>query len=329
MVDPDAYAGIANGDYEPPVPIRTPPIWAWPPRPVAALRWFVGSLLYPWVGFYLVLSIVIWRWLLPSEETMATLRAGWILQIWIRNLALLLLVVGGLHWSLHMRRRQDRDFKFNGRWPAESRKFLWRSQVRDNMFWTLVSGGFFWTAYESLTHWAYASGLVGRPDWASNPVYVFLMATLGVVLWSTAHFWANHRLLHWRPLYRIAHELHHRNVNPGPWSGISMHPIEHLIYFSIFLLWWVVPVHPIVILMCGMYQGPGPAPSHSGFERVHLVGRWSVPAGDLFHQLHHRYFEVNYGNTQAPIDKVTGTWHDGTSEAHERLKGRRRADQVA
>ena len=44
MVDPEAYAGTANGDYEPPVPIRTPPIWAWPPRPVAALRWFVGRL---------------------------------------------------------------------------------------------------------------------------------------------------------------------------------------------------------------------------------------------------------------------------------------------
>ena len=50
---------------------------------------------------------------------------------------------------------------------------------------------------------------------------------------------------------------------------------------------------------------------------------------DSFHQLHHRYFEVNYGNTQAPIDRAAGTWHDGTLEAHERLKGRRRADQIA
>ncbi len=107
-----------------------------------------------------------------------------------------------------------------------------------------------------------------------------------------------------------------------------MHPLEHLIYFSVFLLWWVVPVHPVVILACGMYQGPGPAPSHSGFERVRLVRRWSVPAGDLFHQLHHRCFEVNYGNTTTPIDKVTGTWHDGTREMEERLKGRRRIEQV-
>jgi sterol desaturase/sphingolipid hydroxylase (fatty acid hydroxylase superfamily) len=58
------------------------------------------------------------------------------------------------------------------------------------------------------------------------------------------------------------------------------------------------------------------------------IGRWEAPAGDLFHQLHHRYFEVNYGNTQMPIDRWTGTWHDGTKAAHQQLKGRRRADQL-
>jgi len=260
---------------------------------------------------------------------MATLQANWILQIWARNLAVLTLVVGGLHWTLYARRRQGDSYKFNRRWPVKGRKYLFGDQVKDNAFWTLTSGGFFLTAYEALTHWAYASGLVDRPDWVSNPAYIFVMATLGVVLWSTIHFWVNHRLLHWEPLYRAAHHLHHRNINPGPWSGISMHPVEHLIYFSLFLLWWVVPVHPVVILMCGFYQGPGPAPSHSGFERVKIIGRWEIPAGDYFHQLHHRYFEVNYGNTQAPIDRAAGTWHDGTLEAHERLKSRRRADQIA
>ena len=326
---PAPYAGVANSDYEPPVPITPPPIYAWPPRPLAVVRWFVGRLLYPWVGTYLVLSLIIWKWLLPPEDQMATLQANWILQIWVRNLAVLTLVAGGLHWTLYVRRRQGDTYKFNRRWPVQGRKYLFGDQVKDNAFWTLTSGGFFLTAYEALTHWAYASGLVDRPGWVSNPAYIFVMATLGVVLWSTIHFWANHRLLHWEPLYRAAHHLHHRNINPGPWSGISMHPAEHLIYFSLFLLWWVVPVHPVVILMCGFYQGPGPAPSHSGFERVRIVGRWQIPAGDLFHQLHHRYFEVNYGNTQAPIDRATGTWHDGTLEAHERLKGRRRADQIA
>ena len=101
MAEPTPYAGVANGEYHPPVPIQIPPLWAWPPRPVATVRWFIGSLLYPWVGLYLILSVVIWRWLLPSEESMATLRLGWILQIWIRNLALLTLVAGGLHLLLY------------------------------------------------------------------------------------------------------------------------------------------------------------------------------------------------------------------------------------
>ena len=26
--------------------------------------------------------------------------------------------------------------------------------------------------------------------------------------------------------------LHHKSHNPGPWSGLSMHPIEHFLYYS-------------------------------------------------------------------------------------------------
>lgn len=30
-----------------------------------------------------------------------------------------------------------------------------------------------------------------------------------------------------------------------------MHPLEHVIYFSLFLLCWVVPVHPTVVVLTG------------------------------------------------------------------------------
>ncbi|MDH3715129.1 MAG: sterol desaturase family protein, partial [Gammaproteobacteria bacterium] len=99
----------------------------------------------------------------------------------------------------------------------------------------------------------------------------------------TFHFYLNHRLLRWPPLYHVAHALHHRNVNTGPWTGISMHPLEHLIYFSLLLLWWVVPVHPVVVVLTGFYQGISPAVSHSGFDQVVLGGGTRVSAGDLFH----------------------------------------------
>jgi len=58
-----------------------------------------------------------------------------------------------------------------------------------------------------------------------------------------------YRWLHWRPLYRLAHELHHRNVDVGPWSGIAMHPVEHVIYFSGFFIWWIVPADPIIVIL--------------------------------------------------------------------------------
>ena len=46
--------------------------------------------------------------------------------------------------------------------------------------------------------------------------------------------------------------------------------------------------------------------------------------GDFFHQLHHRYFECNYGTVEMPWDRWFGSFHDGsdqgTKETRERKK---------
>ncbi len=310
--------------YQPSDLIVIPPLYVWPPRPIAALRWLFASLLFPWGLFFIALAIFAWHYLTPGPEQLATLSPGWVALIWSRNAALLTLVAGGLHYWLYIRRAQGSSYKFDSRWPATDKsKFLWRNQTKDNMFWSLVSGCTVWTGYESLTLWAQASGYVSSVEWNDAPIYLTLMA-VAVFFWSTIHFYWNHRLLHWPPLFRIAHELHHRNGNTGPWTGISMHPLEHVIYFSLFALWWVVPVHPVIVILCGFYQGIGPSISHCDFHQVLLGKRARISGGDQFHQLHHRYFEVNYGNTSAPFDILFGTWHDGTPQAHAKFKDRRR-----
>jgi len=63
--------------------------------------------------------------------------------------------------------------------------------------------------------------------------------------------------------------------------------------------------------------------SHTGYEKLLLGSQADLALGTFHHQMHHRYFEVNYGNLEVPCDKWFGTFHDGTVEAHERLKGRR------
>ena len=313
--------------YRPADPIAVPPLYRWPPRIPACARWFWHDIVFPYGIFYLGLAVATWHFLTPDPQQMETLRPGWILMIWLRNAVLLSGVAGGLHWWLYIKRRQQREFKFDPRWPATgNRVFLWSSQVKDNMFWSLASGTLVWSLYEAVTLWLYASGQVRQLAWGEAPLYLLGMTVL-IFFWGTFHFYWIHRLLHWPPLYRIAHELHHRNVNIGPWSGISMHPLEHLLYFSVFTLWWVVPAHPVIVLAAGFFFGLGPAFSHSGFQQVALP--WgnrqnTLPTGDYFHQLHHRYFEVNYGNTPTPLDQLFGTWHDGSDEAHARFVARRR-----
>ncbi len=334
---PDAFptTNASNGPgakgYEPTVPISVSPILDWPPKPVATLRYLISPVMLPYGICWVALAVLIWNYLTPAMDRMEALHPGWMLEIYLRNAVLLTLVAGSLHLLLYSRQAQEQRYKYNLRWlSTTNRSFLWTSQTRDNMFWSLVSGCTIWTLYESLTLWAYANDLVRSAQWDSAWLYLGML-TVCVYLWAVTHFYLNHRLLHTRWFYDHAHYLHHRNVNTGPWSGISMHPLEHLIYFSVFLIWWIVPAHPVIVILSGLFNGVSPVVSHSGFERVE-IGRHqerTAPAGDYFHHLHHRYFECNYGNRPVPIDKLMGTFHDGTPEAHARMKQRMRKHRGA
>ena len=309
-------------NFRPAETIAPPPIYAWPPQPLKAARWFVTEFLFPWGIFFTGLAVFAWFALTPDLERMTRVEPGWIALLWLRNALLLGLVAGGLHWHLHVRKAQEKRFKFDKRWLASnSRRFLFHDQVKDNMFWSLISGVTIWTAYEAATLWAYASGFIAGTTWAEAPVYLAFLLVL-TFFWSSAHFELAHRPLHWRPIYRLAHALHHKNVNTGPWSGISMHPLEHLVYFTVFLLWWVVPADPVVITLTGFFQGLSPAISHCGFQKIRLGSNTWLPAGTHFHTLHHQLFDVNYGQQITPTDKLFDTWHDGTDAAYETFSRR-------
>ena len=211
-----------------------------------------------------------------------------------------------------MQRAQGLRYKYTDRWlSTDNRKFLFRSQTRDNMFWSVVSGGGFWSAYEVATLWAYANGLLPWLALRSNPVF-FVLLLLAIPVIRDLDFYAVHRLLHWKPLYRAAHYVHHKNVNVGPWSGLAMHPIEHLLYFSGVLLHWVLPSHPLHALFHLQHAAFSPAAGHSGFEATEF-GHESAALvhGSYFHYLHHRYFECNYaGDNAMVLDRFFGSLHN-------------------
>ena len=171
--------------------------------------------------------------------------------------------------------------------------------------------------------WGYANGLLPYVDWRTQPVY-FALLLAAIPLWRLFHFYWVHRLMHWKPLYEAAHYLHHKNINIGPWSGLAMHPIEHVLYFSSILIHWVVPSHPIHVLFNAQHTALTPAQGHVGFDQLILKDGAKVPAASFFHQLHHRYFECNYGETDMPFDLWFGTYHDGSEQGHEHMRDKRR-----
>ena len=193
--------------------------------------------------------------------------------------------------------------------------------MRDNIFWSLASAVPLWTAYQVSTFWLQANHIVPTVDWATHPIYCVVLLLL-IPVWLSVHFFAIHRLIHWRPLYRSVHYLHHKNVNPGPWSGLAMHPIEHLLYFSAVILFWIIPSHPLHGLYLLQYLALGATLAHLGFERLVWTKGSRLDVGDYHHYLHHKYVTVNYGVDPVPIDKWAGSLYDGSDATREALKKR-------
>lgn len=317
----------ARGEWQPESLPKPGPLFNWPLklRPTLTMLFGHDGLLWPKNAIYLGIAVIAWLFLTPDLSRTSTFAVGWIAEIYLRNAALLLIIAGGLHLRLYVQRAQGQRYKYNPRWlMANSRAFLFGNQTRDNIFWNFASGVTIWTAYEAVTLWAYANEIIPfTVTWRENPVYCALMIVF-ILLARQAHFYWTHRLTHWKPLYKSAHYLHHKNVNIGPWSGLSMHPIEHVLYFSGVLLHWIIPSHPLHAIFHLVHTGLSPAAGHSGFYKFEVGEKHAVSNGGYFHYLHHRYFDCNYGNEGVPLDKWFGSFHDGSPEAHRAMRERKR-----
>jgi len=180
------------------------------------------------------------------------------------------------------------------RFFIQNRKYNW-DKVIHNLFWN-ASGVVIWTAFENVFTYLWATG---RLPYLSDAVAFgstggLLRFCVGLVLvpaWRDIHFYFAHRLLHFKPLFTQVHSLHHRNSDIEPFSGLTMHPVEHLYYYSCILPSLLCFASPFHFLWNGVHLLLSPGASHSGWED-HFQA-------DGFHYMHHRYFECNYAGSFA------------------------------
>lgn len=169
-------------------------------------------------------------------------------------------------------------------------------KVAHNAFWT-TSGIAIWTVFENVFVFLWANGRLPYISDSTSSLIGFLAALMGVPLWRSIHFYFAHRFLHYTPLYKQVHSLHHRNTDIEPFSGLCMHPVEHLYYFACVFPSLVFYCSPFAFLWNGVHMLLSPAASHSGYED-HFQS-------DVFHYLHHRYFECNYAGSDAAFMDIT------------------------
>jgi len=315
--------------YTPRLPLRQAPYFEWP----FSLHDSIRYLLSAWspLGqrfFFLLVAIGAWYWFTPAVERAVNFAPDWMLEILVRNLVIVMVVAGGLHLHLFVLRRQGDDTRYDARPLAKNSgkfpgKFHFGHQVRDNLFWTLCSSVPVGTLFECLLLWGYANGHATLITFQEQPVW-FVVLLLLIPVWSGWHFYWQHRLLHTRWMFKYVHCWHHKNINTGPWSGHAMHPLEHVILYSDLLVYFVLASHPVHIIFNAMLHTIAGPTSHCGYERVRFGKYFSLQLGDFMHQLHHRYFDCNYGNYETPWDKIFGSFHDGTPQGDRYIAERRK-----
>ena len=130
-----------------------------------------------------------------------------------------------------------------------------------------------------------------------------LLGSIGIALiilvWTDVHFYATHRLMHTKWLYKRVHVVHHYSNNPNPFSSFSFHPIEGVAYFSAMLVVFLVPVSTFHVVFVMMALELLPAYGHLGFGKE--------TSGSYFHFLHHRKNATNFG-ASIIWDKLFGTY---------------------
>lgn len=217
-------------------------------------------------------------------ENARELAPGWISFVIARNVVTIWILYGGWHWVLYVSvlRERMRPLKYNAKNLSSNGdlNILRGYNPWHDASWA-TSGAVIESLYECLVLHLWASGRVPYLEAFWSTPMASLAWLMFVNYWRDFHFFFAHRIMHpyfgrhskwknWdlgRFLYRHVHKLHHRSYNTGPWSGLSMHPVEHLIYFScVFLPTLFVPQHPIHFLFNHWHVLVSPLPGHDGFE---------------------------------------------------------------
>lgn len=158
--------------------------------------------------------------------------------------------------------------------------------------------------------------------------WIYFVASIFLALLiHDAYFYWMHRLMHHPALFKLFHLVHHRSTNPSPWAAYSFHPLEAIVEGAIvWVIVFLIPIHPAAIRIFALFMILYNVYGHLGYE---IYPRWILrsPVGKWLntstnHNMHHKYFNDNYGLYFRFWDRIMGTTHPKYEQTLEELISR-------
>lgn len=157
--------------------------------------------------------------------------------------------------------------------------------------------------------------------------YIPLSIILSLIIHDTYFYWM-HRLLHHPKFFKHTHLVHHKSVNPSPWTSYSFHFFEAIAEGLVLLL--IVLFLPMNALSIGMFVLVGfmiNVYGHLGYE---IMPEWfrrswlfEISNTSIHHNLHHSKFKGNYGLYFRFWDRLMGTEHPDYVKEYDRVQAQR------
>lgn len=144
------------------------------------------------------------------------------------------------------------------------------------------------------------------------PLWWWPLSILAFLTIHDAWFYWTHRAMHWPPLFRAMHAVHHASRPPTAWAAMSFHPSEALTGAIVIpALVFLIPIHVAALAVVLTVMTVMGVTNHMGWELfpraiVHgRAGRWLITA--THHQRHHDRYRCNYGLYFRLWDRLCGT----------------------
>ncbi len=144
-------------------------------------------------------------------------------------------------------------------------------------------------------------------------VYFFFSVILAILIHDTYFYWM-HRFMHHPKVFKYIHLVHHKSTNPSPFTSYSFHPLEALVEGSVIVvIVFLIPIHKWAIALFMLFMITFNVYGHLGYEIFpkwllqSKIGKWFNTS--LNHNMHHKYFNDNYGLYFRFWDEWCGTTH--------------------